>query len=204
MKHKIILASTTGASLRGLLKELKPLLAMNGSKILSSLILEEVFGFAVLAGNQTTNQSKVDNLVKKIEFERKVVQEDSPIEYHYEAINHINSLNKLKSLSTVSDVMILDNQKEFDVESVRQLMGNMHCPMLILPRNIEVDCLLVAHDGSQSSVRMVKHFLSLFSTEFREKPLSALMTEPLSEEGIENEKVFINYMKLFFLISAYK
>lgn len=198
MKHKIILASTTGASLRGLLKELKPLLAKNSSKILSSLILDEVFGYAVLAGGRITNPREIDDLVSKIEFELNMTREGSHMGYQYEAANHIKSLTKLRSASTVSDLMILGNQKEFDADLVRQLMGNMHCPMLILPRDVEVDCLLVAHDASQSSVRMVKHFLSLFSKEFRKRPLSALMTEPLSEEEIQNEKVFINYMKLFF------
>lgn len=173
-------------------------MSQNSSKILSSLILDEVFGYAVLAGGRITNPREIDDLVSKIEFELNMTREGSHMGYHYEAANHIQNLTSLRSASTVSDLMILGNQKEFDADLIRQLMDNMHCPMMILPSDFEVDCLLIAHDASQSSVRMVKHFLNLFSKEFRKRPLSALMTDPMTEEDIQNEKVFINYMKLFF------
>lgn len=198
MKHKIILASSTGDRLLGLLKQLSPLLNQQSTKILSSLILDEVFDYAVLSDVKKRYARSIDELVNKIEFELNLAREGNNLGYQYEAGNHINDLKGLRSASTVSDLMILGNQQDFDCELVKKMMDHMHCPMLILPKNFEMDCLLMAHDASQSSVRMVKHFLNLFSKEFRKSPFSALMTEPLSEEEIQNEKIFINYMKLFF------
>lgn len=104
-------------------------------------------------------------------------------------------------LSAVADLMVVDRKvlSPFCGEDILQdLVKSVYCPVLVLPEDKEVKSLIMVYDGSFSSIQTLKSFLSIFHPRLRKLPFHVLVQDPGSKKDMEQERVFIDYLKLFF------
>ncbi len=107
----------------------------------------------------------------------------------------------LSTLSSVADLLIINEkvlQQLLRQGILSELMESIVCPILTLPMNGHIARLVMVQDGTLSSVHAVKHFLRLFRRELRSLPAHVLVSEPENRKDIQGEKVFIDYIKMFF------
>ncbi len=154
----------------------------------------------VNTGLQHSSMATLDTLVGDFEFESTLEQKAENHNLDFEWINDGMDEEKLSRLSTVFDLLILEQNafKDCDIKVVDEILACVNCPILLLPHDWEIENLVVYHDGSMDSVKMVKNFLNLFNPTLRDLPLSVLIDHNSTDYDIETEKVFIDYLKLFF------
>ncbi|HEY9116894.1 MAG TPA: hypothetical protein VIN11_03655, partial [Roseivirga sp.] len=200
MKHTILLAALTQTSLIPLLEKTDGLLHDAFKKYFKAFYLEEYLKLKpqIVA---SAGSLEIDQLVHKVEHELKVEKYAKGHELDVEIIRDVNDESTLISQSTVADLMVVD-MADFQNHSVKtdliKMLKMVRCPILLMPINFSVECFVAVHDGNLSSVRMMKRFVELFGRSFRELPISLLMTDAIDDLEIKNERVFINYLKLFF------
>ena len=84
------------------------------------------------------------------------------IEYKIE-IDKAVSLKHLITLSSFADLIIADSKSDSDEYSLKDLLADAHCPLLLVSKNAEpVAKVYVAYDGSPSSMYAVKMFSYIF------------------------------------------
>lgn len=142
----------------------------------------------------------LDHLVNDFEREVVLAKKASASNIDFEWIHGTLNDELLISLSTVSDLLILEKDafSDFDASLFEEILSAVKCPTLLLPKDWEIENLVVFHDGSIDSVKMVKDFINLFDPSLRDLPLSVLINHPSGRYDTESEKVFIDYLKLFF------
>lgn len=200
MEHTIILASASQNSLIPLMESSQMLLNKSIRKIFKVFYLEELLQVdGVTAGVSTQNE--IDSLVSKVENEMLVERYAKDHNYKVEILRDIEDEFTILSQSSVADLIVLELNDEIFLHD-RQLLSlfleKVDCPVLILPKDFSLECLVAVHDASKSSVKALKEFLKLFDESLTKKPLSLLMEEPESSLEIKRERVFINYLRLFF------
>lgn len=176
------------------------------SKILTGLSLSKYLdGKLMLASSQveksyhgTSEDALIDHRVD-LEIETEKVAKELGMEFkmHKKSIDD----NTLSALTTVADLLILEKKnvsKYHDAEVLSDLVKLAACPVLIVTDKAKFENLLLVHDGCNSSVQAVKHFIAIFNQDLRSLPVSVLTSHPKSKRDIESEKVFIDYVKLFF------
>lgn len=107
----------------------------------------------------------------------------------------------LKNLSSVADLMIIDRKTLApfcDEEVLKELIGSVCCPVLVLPETRGIESLVMVYDGSFSSIQAVKSFVAVFHPRFRKLPFSVLVQDPGCQKAVQKEQVFINYLMMFF------
>ena len=197
MKHKILIALDAHELKPVLFADLRHFLNSTETNLLTGIFLPDYF--EKKSGN--TIQKRPENLVSKVAFEIGMEHEAASFDMEFEMFKGTLDDEMLRSLSTVADLMIVDQkvlQKYGGEDMLRDLLKFVSCPVLVLPRGMKIESLVMVHDGTVSSVQAVKHFLHLFNPSFRTLPLSVLVSGPSSKNDIQNEKVFIEYLKLFF------
>lgn len=202
MKHKILLATNATEELDNLLRDLSNLLNETHKKYISAFSPKNFQSKQLVTVNAGAGNgsASLDHLVS--DFDRdlalKELAADRRMDFQWihEALDH----ERLSSLSTVSDLLILEQEafSDSDVSIFDEILNAVKCPILLLPKDWEIENLVVFHDGSMDSVKMVKDFINLFHSSLRDLPLSVLISDPLGDYDIEGEKVFIDYLKLFF------
>ena len=198
LKHKILLATERKADLDNLFQRLTSLLNKTHTKYLSAFNLSElVKENLVLVNGQSSNG--LGDLVDKIEEEAKMESLANDYGMNFELISTIAGKNRLGSLSTVFDLAVFESSvfDEYDESFMMNILDDLRCSVLILPKNIELDEILVVNDGSMDSIRMVKTFLNTFDPELRNLPVSVYLLDPDTNFDIESEKVFVDYLKLY-------
>jgi len=136
-----------------------------------------------------------------IDFEISLEQAAEALGMEFKMFEKAINDNTLSALSSVADLLIIDRKvlAAYCGENfLSDLINVVSCPVLILPANRKIDNILMIHDGSHSSVQAVKHFITIFNQDLRAHPVSVLISDPKSNKDIESEKVFIDYVKLFF------
>lgn len=152
-----------------------------------------------LASNQ---EEKINGKIDKealINREIELVADELGMEFkmHKKSIDD----NTLGALTSVADLLIINKEELSKYENqvvLTDIVKLVACPVLIIPDNPQFENLLMVHDGSRSSVQAVKHFITIFNQDLRTLPVSVLTSDPKSNRDIESEKVFIDYVKLFF------
>lgn len=200
MKHTILLAASTQTSLIPLLERTDGLLHDAIKKYFKAFYLEEYLSLKPqIVGSE--NVSGIDRLVTRVENEMKVEKYANGHHLDLEILRDLKDESTLISQSTVADLLVLDMtdfQQEFSKSKLVDILDKLNCPVLLLPKDFKVECFVAVHDGNLSSVKMMKKFVQLFGRTFRELPLSILMTDADDELEIKSERVFIDYLKLFF------
>lgn len=154
----------------------------------------------VTANADRNTITELDSLVEGYEFEGILEKQAEERNVDFEWISESLNEERLSSLSTVFDLLVLEQAAFQDLDSslIDELVNAVNCPVLLLPKNWEVENLVVFHDGSMDSVKMVKDFINLFNPKLRELPLSVLISHPSGAYDTQTEKVFVDYLKLFF------
>lgn len=181
---------------------MKLLLNTSHSKILTGISLSKYLEtkLALIQGNEVVIEEKasaVSPIDDKTEFE--LLAKDFGMEY--KMYNKAIDDNALGALTSVADLIIFDRNelsKFHDHGILTAFLKMISCPVMIIPENAKFENLLMVHDGGHPSVQAVKHFITIFNPDLRTLPVSVLTSDPKSKRDIENEKVFIDYVKLFF------
>jgi hypothetical protein len=201
LKHKILISLDHGSNGPELLKEIKTLLNSSHSKILTGISLSNYLeNKLTLVKSESQKVGSVTNEVL-VDFEIELEQAADQLGMEFKMLKKNIDDNTLGALSSVADLLIVDRKvlASYCGENVlADLIKVVSCPVLILPINQKIENLLMAHDGSHSSVQAVKHFITIFNQDLRALPVSVLTSDPKSKREIESEKIFIDYVKLFF------
>lgn len=200
MKHIILLATANQASLMPFLERSEKLLHASYQKYFKAFSLEEVNSLkpvSVVAGHE----GNFDQLVSKVENEIKLEQYGKEHGYTIDLLRGLENETTLMSQTSVADLMIIELgnlKRDHSLESLKRLIEQSACPVLLLPKDFKIECMVVTLEGNQQTVRMVKSLLKLFAEGFRDLPLSLLMIDPEDELEIQKERVLVNYLKLHF------
>lgn len=199
MKHNILLAAADKKSLIPLMQGIKELLHPGYEKYFKVFFHQEVLkGDMVVVGE--TDNGTMDDLVSQMESEILLEKFASENQMQVDLIKS-EKPQTILSLSTVADILIIDinsyQEKDLTNEFL-DFLSKVECPILFLPKDYSIDCLVAVHDGTKDSVKMMKSFLKLFGDPIRQKPLSLLMAEPETEKEMRSEKVFIGFLRQYF------
>ncbi|OEK00153.1 hypothetical protein BFP97_00860 [Roseivirga sp. 4D4] len=202
MKHKILLATNADNGFDNLISDMLSLLNKTHKKYVSAFSPQNFHSKDLVTANaqdQGVNLA-LDGLVKDYEAEIILEKEAAKQNVEFEWISEKMDHERLSSFSVVFDLLILELEafKECDTKVLDEMLSAIKCPVLLLPRNWEVENLVIFHDGSIDSVKMVKNFLNMFNPNLRDIPLSVLISQPSAKYDVEAEKIFIDYLKLFF------
>jgi hypothetical protein len=139
-------------------------------------------------------------IIRMMEFEMEVealsAQSHKNINVFKPQLTHTS----LHGLTKVADLLIIDSgmYEEYGRHRLSEIIEEVNCPVFILPRCKEVSRLILVHDPNEHSINMVKHFLRLSHQDLTKLPLSVLFTFPDDDEQTENEKFFVEYLKMSF------
>ncbi|MEO7522703.1 MAG: universal stress protein [Ferruginibacter sp.] len=101
-------------------------------------------------------------LMRSIATEFRDACEAAEIEFSIE-IDSTVSFARLISLSRFADLIIADSKSDSDEYSLRDLLADAHCPLLLVSKNAEpVQKIFIAYDGTPSSMYAVKMFSYIF------------------------------------------
>ena len=203
MKHKILISIEENCLGPELFRDLKPLLNESHKKYLTGIRLAEYFESKLLLAqhNGHTNGVEVSKMLERLQYATEMEKAAEDMEMEFEVFKGKLNDSSLRSLSVVADLMVLDRKvlAPFCGESVlSELISSVHCPVLVLPADRKVSRLMMVYDGSFSSVHALKSFLSIFHPKLRSLPFSVLVEDPESKVDMEQEKVFVDYLKMFF------
>lgn len=201
MKHKILLATSASEEFDNLLSDLLNLLNRTHKKYISAFSPSHYQESKLVAvGINSSGIKPLDHLVADFEKEAIIEKKASEHNLDFEWLQGAINEERLSSLSTVSDLLIVE-QEAFDSTQLsvfEELLSIVKCPILLLPKDWEIENLVIFHDGSTDSVKMIKDFLNLFNPALRDLPLSVLISHTAGRHDVKSEKVFIDYLKLFF------
>lgn len=124
-------------------------------------------GPAVRAATRTAESNE---LLKSIAQVFRDECDEHNIEYKIE-IDKAVSIKHLISLSSFADLIIADSKSDSDEYSLRDLLADAHCPLLLISKNAEqFEKIFIAYDGSASSMYAVKMFSYIFP-EYKDFPV---------------------------------
>ena len=202
LKHKILISLDYNSDASELLKDVKNILNISHTKFFTGIPLANYLEgrFALVSGGYK-KKAKPNNTAANIDFEIALEEEAEKLGMHFSMRKKGIDETALGALSSVADLLIIDRKVLSNYcgqDIIADLVKAVTCPVLILPAQRKVESLLMVHDGSLSSVQAVKHFISIFNQNLRELPVSVLLSDPQSKKDIESEKIFVDYVKLFF------
>ncbi len=200
MKHKILKSLDEHSSGPEVFAELRSLLNETHEKFLTGLRLQDYFEMKLApVGAQagTRLKSMLNGLQYAVDMEGEAKGQGMQFEMHRGKLEDYS----LRHMSAVADLMIIDRKTlaPFCGEDVLgQLMQSLYCPVLVLPETRDIESLVMVFDGSFSSIQAVKSFVTVFHPSFRELPFNLLVQDPESQKAMQKERVFIDYLKMFF------
>ena len=203
MKHKILISVEENCLGPELFRDLKPLLNETHKKYLTGIRLVEYFESKLLLVNHNgqSKDAELSKMLEKLQYSASMEKAAQDLDMEFEIFKGKLNNTSLRSLSMVADLMVLDRKvlAPFCGESVlSELIGNVSCPVLVLPEERGVSRLMMVYDGSFSSVHALKSFLSIFNPNLRSLPFSVLVEDPESKLAMDQERVFVDYLKMFF------
>lgn len=199
LKHKVLLAVDQQTDTESLLNRVEGLLNKSHTKYLSLILLDELFKQKLVTANASGYSG--ENILKKIEYEVNFEKEATARWMNLELARDISNFDQLATQSTVADLVLFERQSILDnygEDQLNQLVSAVNCPVAILPDHEAHDSIIVVHDGSMKVVPTVKSFINMFSLELRQLPVSVFVSDPDNNFQIDSEKVFIDYLKLYF------
>lgn len=202
MKHKILLATNPSPDFDNLIKDLLNLLNTTHEKYVTAFSPKNYESSQLVAVNSgfSNSTTDLDHFVEDVEIEALLQQKAEEYDVNFQWLGDPLDEERLTSLSTVFDLMILE-ENSFEgcsISVVDELLSVVKCPILLLPRDWEIENLVVFHDGSMDSVKMIKDFINLFNPDLRNLPLSLLISHSDKDYDVDAEKVFVDYLKMFF------
>ncbi|NVJ45927.1 MAG: hypothetical protein HWE07_02335 [Cytophagia bacterium] len=201
MKHTILLAVASQENLIPFMEASDGLLSKSIQKRFKVVFLDEVLQKQTVTV-QASEQGRIDRLVSRVENDLLVEKYARERGYAVELLHEVEDELTLQSQCSVADLIIIDfdfPDKLTSYNLIKEAFSQADCPKLLLfPNGMSFNCLVAVHYASKASVRVLKDFLKLFDESFTKLPFSLLMDEPRGELEMKRERVFINYLKLFF------
>ena len=149
-------------------------IAKESNSLLEAVFINDInglnFGYPFpndlfLLGEKVRAETRTEESVKLLEslarqFKDECNEQD--IEYKIE-IDKAVSIKHLINLSSFADLIIADSKSDSDEYSLKDLLADAHCPLLLVSKNAEpIEKIFVAYDGSASSMYAVKMFSYIF------------------------------------------
>lgn len=201
MKQKILIGASSNSDKLALHERLQGFLNKQHEYFLTFLLLDQ-FQEPVLAQSRSNSQEfSTADITKKIEFEMEVEMLPSHSEMRVDVFKQELSLTNLHGLTKVADLLVIDAEAfkhDDNWNRINEITDKVNCPVLVLPRGRNVSRIIMVHDPREQSINMVKSFLKLFNQDLTQFPLSVLFAFPDDEEQTENEKFFVEYLKMSF------
>lgn len=206
MKHKILICLDEHTSGPEVFAELKGLLNESHEKVLTGIRLQDYLERSLQPANglkeiQSPNgqsmEKKVRFLQYTVDMEHAAEQHDMDFKMHRGELTQ----DSIKNQSAVADLMIIDRKvlKPYCGQDIlSDLVADLLCPVLVLPPRRSIESLVMVYDGSYASIQVVKSFVAIFNPTLRALPFYVLVVDPESQRAMEQERVLIDYLKLFF------
>jgi len=183
-----------------LLSKVESLLNTTHMKYVSAFKLDSVLKPKTVTAGKEQGEPQHD-FIEKIEFEMNFQKEATARWMNFEAMKDFEDVDQLVSFSTVCDLLLIESLhafEQYDKKEMQELIDRVHCPVAILPENVDHDSIIIVNDSSLDIVQLTKSFLNLFKPELRKLPVSVFVDTPENDAHISNERVFIDYLKLYF------
>jgi len=203
VKHKILIALDERSWEMGAFKDLEGLLNESHKKYLTGIRLAQYLErkMVLVESGGKTSGKEMSKLLTILEHSLEMEHLANELDMEFDMFQGDLNDDALTHLSAVADLMVIDRKvlAPYCGEGILEdLVKSVHCPVLVLPEDKEVKSLLMVYDGSFSSIQTLKGFLSIFHPGLRKLPFYVLVKDPDSKKDMEQERVFIDYLKLFF------
>lgn len=184
-------------------KDLEGLLNESHKKYLTGIRLAQYLEqkLVLVGASGKEAKSEVSRLLTLLEHSLEMEHLANELNMEFDMFQGRLNDSALIHMSAVADLMVIDRSvlDPFCGEGVLDdLVKSVYCPVLVLPEDKEINSLLMVYDGSFSSIQTLKSFLSIFHPNLRKLPFYVLVQDPDSKKDMEQERVFIDYIKLFF------
>ena len=149
-------------------------IAKESNSLLEAVFINDINGFnygypfpndLFLLGEKVRAETRTAESMRLLENIAKEFKNDCnehSVEYKIE-IDKAVSIKHLINLSSFADLIIADSKSDSDEYSLKDLLADAHCPLLLVSKNAEpVAKVYVAYDGSASSMYAVKMFSYIF------------------------------------------
>ncbi|MFM9910128.1 MAG: universal stress protein [Chitinophagaceae bacterium] len=149
-------------------------IAKQSNSLLEAVFINDIngldFGYPFpndlfLLSEKVRAETRTAESMKLLESNAQVFKDEcneQGIEYKIE-IDKAVSLKHLITLSSFADLIIADSKSDSDEYSIKDLLADAHCPLLLISKNAEpIIKVYVAYDGSASSMYAVKMFSYIF------------------------------------------
>ncbi|MGW8122446.1 hypothetical protein ACV07N_07275 [Roseivirga echinicomitans] len=202
MKQKILIGTAASSNLEAFLQRVEGFLNPQNEYFFTFLCLAEDYEKEMVEASSSSAVSSMPIVtLKKLELEIKVEHWSHPANVNVEVFQPQLTGSSLHGLSSVADLFVLDStvfKGDIGWIELSSLVERVSCPVLILPENAEVKRLIMVHEPEHHSPQIVKDFLKIFNPTLTELPLSVLFNFPEDEKQTENEKFFVDYLKMAF------
>jgi nucleotide-binding universal stress UspA family protein len=112
--------------------------------------------------------------------------------------NTDTSLEDLIDHSAFSDFILCDAKEELGGISVREIMVDTHCPVLLVPAKMNMPTkAILCYDESFSSILAMKMYSYLFP-EWKELPTAVLSINPKGDNGIKHDDYLNDWLPQHF------
>ena len=198
MKQKILIGSGSKSDKTGFYQRLQSFLNPQHEYFFTFLCLD-YFQEPVLA-HSDSEQLSSSEIIKKMEFEMEVEVLSAQAGKRIDVFRPQLTPTTLHGLTNVADLLIIDSEvyAEHGRHRISEIIDEVNCAVFVLPRCKQVSRLILVHEPNEHSIKMVKHFLRLAHQELTKLPLSVLFAFPDDDEQTENEKFFVEYLKMSF------
>tara|TARA_R110000796_G_scaffold185330_2_gene302009 strand:+ start:105691 stop:106482 length:792 start_codon:yes stop_codon:yes gene_type:complete len=202
LKQKILIGTAANSSLDAFYQRIECFLNPLNEYFFTFLCIDDQFENELIEASSSARTASVPiNALKKLEFEIKVEEWSTPSNVNVEVFQPQITKSSLNGLSSVADLFVLDStifNGNLAWAELASFVGKVSCPVLILPENTTVNRLIMVHEPGHHSTQIVKDFLKIFNPALSELPLSVLFNFPEDEKQTENEKFFVDYLKMAF------
>jgi len=97
------------------------------------------------------------------------------------------TLEGLIDHSAFSDLILCDSKEELGGISIRELLADTHCPVLLVPQNAEIPTrAILCYDESFSSILAMKMYSYLFP-EWKNHSTTVLSINPKGDNGLKHD-----------------
>ncbi len=149
-------------------------IAKESNSILKAVFINDInglnFGYPFpndlyLMGEKVRAETRTEESMKLLESLAQQFKDEcneQGINYTIE-IDKAVSIKHLINLSSFADLIIADSKSDSNEYSLKDLLADAHCPLLLVSKNAEpIEKIYVAYDGSASSMYAVKMFSYIF------------------------------------------
>ncbi|MBD0280183.1 MAG: universal stress protein [Flavisolibacter sp.] len=117
---------------------------------------------------------------------------------------HTNYLDVLLDHSAFADLIICDAEKDPTLYSLKSLLSDAHCPILLVQKEYQAfETIVFTYDGKPSSMEAIRQFTYLFSDK-SQLPVHLISAQPTEIDLIEYSDLLKEWLPLHYPNSSIK